>query len=87
MQYALLFSGTADANGNVTATVDSVSFTSLTRNLTGSGTGFLTGGSIGRVLAANVTGQFTTSTGGTCIFTGTAAGAGTNFVLVPPRGE
>jgi hypothetical protein len=82
VQYTLLFSGTADANGNVTATVDSVSFTSLTRNLTGSGTGSLTGGLNGRVLAANVAGQFTTSTGGACVFTGTLqAQAQTSFLF------
>ncbi|HTO14020.1 MAG TPA: CARDB domain-containing protein, partial [Candidatus Binatia bacterium] len=71
VQYVLFFTGTGDDNGNVSAVLNSVTFKSLVRNLTGSGNGSLTGTLTGRVLAANVSGQFSTSTGGACVFTGT----------------
>jgi hypothetical protein len=71
VQYVLFFAGTGDDNGNVSAVVNSVTFKSLVRSLTGSGTGSLVGTLDGRVLSANVSGQFTTSTGGACVFTGT----------------
>jgi len=88
VQYVLLFTGTGDDNGNVSAVVNSVTFRSLTRALTGSGNGSLTGTLDGRVLSANVSGQFITSTGGGCLFTGSLqALAQTSYQLLVGAGS
>jgi hypothetical protein len=80
VQYVIAFTGTGDDNNNVTAVLDSVIFRSLTSPLTGTGTGSLVGVLDGRTLRATVTGQFTTNTGGACVFTGTLeAQAQTSF--------
>jgi hypothetical protein len=76
VQYLINFTGIGDDNGNIVATLTSVVFKSLTTPLTGSGNGSLTGTLEGRTLHANVTGQFTTSTGGACVFTGTLDAVG-----------
>jgi hypothetical protein len=87
VQYLIGFTGTGDDDGNVTATLSSIVFKSLTSPLTGTGTGSLTGTLDGRTLVANVSGQFSGPLVGTCVFTGTlTAQAQTSFSLITGTG-
>ena len=82
VQYLISFAGSGSDNGSVTAVLNSVVFRSLTTPLTGNGNGSLVGTLQGRTLVASVSGQFATSTGGACVFTGTLeAQAQTSFQL------